>query len=240
MCHSQLTTISSVSSPVSLAVTKLATPVGGLALARQVKVVLSAVLRGSKVRVLVNGLERVTEDMVTLASSLDKRVLPLSQVMSIPDISIRVSVDELMEMVQVRVRGATRPAKRGPEGTVMTTSGVETAWEKVSYYYSDDRDIFTLDFKIFRSRRHQCCIKSWRSQRTTTYKTAFVKCPQWVKGQSRSDCCISSGTRYSDSVSIGDTHSPCGPSGSGSIGQTTHCLGYITGQAVDHPSCGSA
>ena len=125
-------------SPISLAMTKLATPVGGLALARQVKVVLSAVLRGSKVRVLVNGgLEPpVTGEMVTLASSLDKCVLPLSQVMSISDISISVSVAELMEMVQVRVRGAIRPAKRGPGGTVMATSGVETAWEKYAHYYS--------------------------------------------------------------------------------------------------------
>ena len=115
-------------SPISLAVTKVATPVGVLALARQVKVVLSAVLRESKVRVLVNdGLEPVTEEMVTLASSLDKRVLPLSQVMSISDISISVSVAELMEMVQVRVRGAIPPAKSGPGGTVMTTSGAETA-----------------------------------------------------------------------------------------------------------------
>ena len=113
--------------------TKLCT-LGGLALARQVKVVLSAVLRGSKVRVLVNdGLEPVTEEMVTLESSLDKRVLPLSQVMSVSDISISVSVAELMEMVQVRVRGAIRPAKRGPEGTVMSTSGVETAWEIILY-----------------------------------------------------------------------------------------------------------
>ena len=49
--------------------TKVDTPVGGLALARQVKVVLSAVLRRSKVRVLVNdGLKPVTEEMVTLAS----------------------------------------------------------------------------------------------------------------------------------------------------------------------------
>jgi hypothetical protein len=93
-----------------------------------VKVALSTVLRGSKVRVLVNdGLEPVTLEMVTLASSLDKRVLPLSQVMSISDMTISVSVAELMEMVQVRVRGAIRPAKRGPGGTVMTTSGVETA-----------------------------------------------------------------------------------------------------------------
>ena len=42
---------------------------------------------------------------------------------------IMTSVAELMEMVQVRVRGAIRPAKRGPEGTVMTTSGVETMRE---------------------------------------------------------------------------------------------------------------
>jgi hypothetical protein len=36
----------------------------------------------------------------------------------------------LMEMVQVRVRGAIRPAKRGPGGTVITTLGVETAGER--------------------------------------------------------------------------------------------------------------
>jgi hypothetical protein len=71
---------------------KLATLGGGLTLARQVKVALSAMLRGSKVRVLVNdGLEPVTLEMVTLASSLDKRVLPLSQVTSISDITISES-----------------------------------------------------------------------------------------------------------------------------------------------------
>ena len=131
-----------VPSPTSLAMTKLATPVGGLALAWQVKVVLSAILRGTKVRVLVNdGLEPVTEEMVTLESSLDKRVLPLSQVMSISDISISVSVAELMEMVHVRVRGAIRPAKRGPGGTVMNTSGVETAWERcITRYIYRERE----------------------------------------------------------------------------------------------------
>ena len=99
-------------------------------MARQVKVVLSAVLSGLNMRVLVNDdLEPVTGGMVTLESSLDKRVLPLSQVMSISDISISVSVAELMEMVQVRVRGAIRPAKRGPGGTVTVTSGVETMEE---------------------------------------------------------------------------------------------------------------
>ena len=73
-----------IPSPVSLAVTKLGTLGGGLALARQVKVVLSAVLRESKVREVENdGLEPVTEEVVTLASLLVRRVFPLSQVMSI-------------------------------------------------------------------------------------------------------------------------------------------------------------
>ena len=117
-----------VSSPVSLTVTKFDKPVGDLALALQMKVVLSAVLRGSKVRVLVNdGLEPVTEEMVTLVSPMDKCVLPLSQMISIV---ISVSVALLMEMLEVRMRGAVRPAKRGPGGTVMTTSGVETAKTK--------------------------------------------------------------------------------------------------------------
>ena len=72
---------------------------GGPALALQVKVALSAVLRGSKVRVLMNdSLEPVAEEMVTLASLLDKRVLPLSHVISMPDSAITVSVAGLMEM----------------------------------------------------------------------------------------------------------------------------------------------
>ena len=37
-----------------------------------------------------------------------------------------VSVAELKEMVQVRVRGAVLPAYSGPLGTVTSTSGVET------------------------------------------------------------------------------------------------------------------
>ena len=119
--HSQLTMTEAVPSPISLAITKLGTPAGGLAVAWQVKVVLSAVLSGFKVRVLVNdGLE---PEIVTL---LDKGVLPLSQVISMPVIATSVSVAESMEMVQVRMRGAIRPANSGPGGTVMTTSGVET------------------------------------------------------------------------------------------------------------------
>ena len=104
-----------------------ATPARGLALARQVKVVLSAVLRGSKVRVLVNdGLEPDTSEIFTLASPLDKVELPLIQVTSVSVIATSVSVAGLMEMEQVRVRGAILPANSGPGGTVMTTSGVET------------------------------------------------------------------------------------------------------------------
>ena len=91
---------------------------------------LSTVLNGFNIRVLVNdGLEPETEEIVTLASLLDKGVLPLSQTTSVSVIETSVSVAELMEMVQVRVRGSIRPANSGPGGTVMATSGVETKQE---------------------------------------------------------------------------------------------------------------
>ena len=73
-----------------------------------------------------DGLEPETDEIVTLASLLDKGVLPLSQVTSVSVIATSVSVAGLMEMEQVRVRGAIRPANSVPGGTVMTTSGVET------------------------------------------------------------------------------------------------------------------
>ena len=99
----------------------------GLALALQVKVELSAVLGGFNVSVLVNdGLEPDTAEIATLASLLDKGVLPLNQVTSVSLIATSVSVAGLMAMVQVRVRGVVLPANSGPGGTVMTTSGVET------------------------------------------------------------------------------------------------------------------
>ena len=123
----RLTMTMVVSSPISLAVMKLSV-LAGLALAIQVKVVLSSVLSGSKVRVLVNdGLEPDTAEIVTLASPSNKGVLPFSQVTSVSMIATLVSVAELMEMLQVRVRGAILPANSGPGGTVTTTSGVETA-----------------------------------------------------------------------------------------------------------------
>ena len=77
--------------------------------------------------VLVNdGLEPDTAEIVTLASPLDKRVLPLSHMTSVSMVATSVSVAGLMEMLQVRARGATLPANSGPGGTVMITSGVET------------------------------------------------------------------------------------------------------------------
>ena len=60
--------------------------------------------------------------MVTLASLLDRRVVPLSQVLPISDMAISVSVAVLMEMVHVRVRGAMRPAKRGPNNIILCES----------------------------------------------------------------------------------------------------------------------
>ena len=73
-----------------------------------------------------DGLEPETEEIVTLASLLDKCVLPLSQAISVSVIETSVSVAVLMEMVQVRLKRSIRPANSGPGGTVMTTPGVET------------------------------------------------------------------------------------------------------------------
>ena len=116
-----------VPSPCSLAVTKVCTLAGGLALALQVKLLLSNVLRGDKVRLLMNGgCEPERGEIVTLFVLLDKGVEPFSQVMSMSVTDMAVSVAELKEMVQVRVRGAVLPAYSGPSGTVTSTSGVET------------------------------------------------------------------------------------------------------------------
>ena len=112
---------------ISLRVMKPCIFGGGLALARQVNVVLSATLGGSRVRMLVNdSLEPETEDMVTLASLLDRAVVPLIQETSISLTRTSVSVALLIEMLQVRVSGTILPANSGPGGTVMTTLGVET------------------------------------------------------------------------------------------------------------------
>ena len=77
---------------------------------------LSTILSGSKVRVLVNdGRKPETGEIVTLASLLDKTVIPLHQVTSMSAMTeTSVSVARLMEMVQVRVRGVVLPANSGP------------------------------------------------------------------------------------------------------------------------------
>ena len=78
-------------------------------------------------RLLVNnGCEPERREIVTLLALLDKGVEPFSQVMSMSVIDMAVSVAELKEMAQVRVRGAVLPAYSGPLGTVTSTSGVET------------------------------------------------------------------------------------------------------------------
>ena len=78
-------------------------------------------------RLLVNGCcEAERGEIVTLLVLLDKGVEPFSQVMSMSVTDMAVSVAELKEMVQVRVRGALLPAYKGPLGIVTSTSGVET------------------------------------------------------------------------------------------------------------------
>ena len=125
------TVTETVSSPSSLAVTKVCTLAGGLARALQVKLVLSNVLRGDNMRLLVNGCwEPERGEMVTLSSLLDKGAEPFSQVMSMSVTDMVVSVAEFMEMVQVRVRGVVLPAYRGPGGTVILMLGVETGERK--------------------------------------------------------------------------------------------------------------
>ena len=92
---------------------------------------LSNVLRGDKVRVLVNGCwEPERGEIATLASLLDKGVDPFSQVTSMSVTDTSVSVAELREMVQVRMRGVVLPAYSGPGGTVIVMSGVETGTTK--------------------------------------------------------------------------------------------------------------
>ena len=65
-------------------------------------------------------------EIVTLLVLLDKGVEPFSQLMSMSVTDMAVSVAELKEMVQVRVREAVLPAYSGPSGIVTSTSGVET------------------------------------------------------------------------------------------------------------------
>ena len=89
---------------------------------------LSNILRGDRVRLLVNGCrEPERGEIVTRLVLLDRGVEPFNQVMSMSVTDMVVSVAELKEMVQVKVRGAVLPAYNGPGGIVILTSGVETA-----------------------------------------------------------------------------------------------------------------
>ena len=125
--------------------TKVCTLAGGLALAPQVKLLLSNVLRGDKVRELMNGCcEPETGEIVTLLVLLDKDVEPFSQVMSMSVTDMAVSVAELKEMVQVRVTEAVLPAYSGPLGIVTATSGVETGG-KVCYKLPKVPKIYDID-----------------------------------------------------------------------------------------------
>ena len=83
-------------------------------------------------RLLVNGCrEPEREEIVTLTSLLDKGVEPFSQVTSMSVTDTSVSVAELREMLQVRVRGVVLPAYSGPGGTVIVMSGVETGRREI-------------------------------------------------------------------------------------------------------------
>ena len=114
--------------------TKVCTLAGGLALALQEKLVLSNVLRGDKTRMLVNGsCEPERGEIVTLLVLLDKGIEAFSQVMSMSVTDMAVSVAELKEMMQVRVRGAVLPAYNGPLGIVTSTSRVETGGSGLIY-----------------------------------------------------------------------------------------------------------
>ena len=76
---------------------------------------------------LVNGCcEPERGEIVTLLVLLDKGVEAFSQVMSMSVTDMAVSVAELKEIVQVKVRGAVLPAYSGPSGIVISISGVET------------------------------------------------------------------------------------------------------------------
>ena len=72
-------------------------------------------------------------EIVTLLVLLDKGVEPFSQVMSMSVTDMVVSVAELKEMVQVKVRGAVLPAYSGPPGIVTSISGVETGGKGLLY-----------------------------------------------------------------------------------------------------------
>ena len=100
-------------------------------------------------RLLVNGCwEPERGEMVTLSSLLDKGAEPFSQVMSMSVTDMVVSVAEFMEMVQVRVRGVVLPAYRGPGGTVILMSGVETGERKAYQFCVFNKNYYSIKIII--------------------------------------------------------------------------------------------
>ena len=113
-----------VCSPISLPVIRL-TPEGDITLALQVKLV-STMLNGDKVRLLLNiGWEPVMEASVTCASLLDSSVSALNHIIFMSSRLTLLSVAEFRNVVHIRVKEDV-PAYRGPGGTVIHISGVET------------------------------------------------------------------------------------------------------------------
>ena len=96
---------------------------------------LSVVLGGDRVSVLMNASsEPETEEMVTLVSLLDKRLILLHQVTSTVFVVIRDVVEGLTLMVQVKERGVGPPANSEPRETMMLTFGVDTG-EIINHFY---------------------------------------------------------------------------------------------------------
>ena len=111
---------------VSLSVTK--PRVVGMATASHLKLVLSSVLNGDRVRLLVNVLpDSANGEMVTRLVVFDKDVPDLNQVTSI---ITSVSTSSLSIIVQVSVTEVV-PAYSGPPGwTPTVTLGVATGEQK--------------------------------------------------------------------------------------------------------------
>ena len=123
--HSLSTETDTVELLVSLLVTK--PRVTGMTTASHLKLVLSSVLNGDRVRLLVNDLPDSANEMVTRLVVFDKGVTDLNQVTSI---ITSVSTSSLSVIVQVSVTEVV-PAYSEPLGwTVTVTLGVGTREQK--------------------------------------------------------------------------------------------------------------
>ena len=97
---------STLPSPTSLAFTE-ANSVSGIALALQVKVVLSSMLGGDRVRTLVSVPEPDGGEKVTRSVPLTSGVIPLNQLM---ETFIKSAKAESTVMLHINLRGALLPA----------------------------------------------------------------------------------------------------------------------------------